>query len=125
MGHMPPPDEPREEDPALVNMSRLASDLGVTRQWLHVLRTKDPDFPPARRQPGSTRDLFDLDEVKAYYQRRLLEPGRRTDRELAKAVMEALAAGHSHAVVALQLNTTAEKVGEIEAAERTRKPRRK
>lgn len=125
MGHMPPPDEPRKEEPELVTMSKLASDLGITRQWLHVLRTRDPEFPAAHRKPGSTRDLFDSEEVQAYYRRRLLEPGRRTDRELAKAVMDALAAGHSHETVAEQLSETVEKVRSIEAAERAKPARRK
>lgn len=103
-----------------MNMSVLAESLGVTRQWLHVLRTKDPDFPAPKRKPGSTRDLFDIAEVEAYYKRRLREPGRRTDRELAKAVMQALQAGRAHEKIAEELNLEPARVREIEATERGR-----
>ena len=123
MDPMPKTTGPQEGEPELVNMSTLADTLGVTRQWLHVLRTKDPDFPQPRRKPGSTRDLFDLGEVVSYYQQRLREPGRRTDRELAKAVVKALEAGHSHEVVAQQLDLDQAKIREIEATERGKKAR--
>ncbi|MFF8290447.1 hypothetical protein ACF068_14630 [Streptomyces sp. NPDC016309] len=67
------------EGSRLVNLSQLASELGVTRQWLHKLRTTDPQFPPSRRQPGSTREVWDLSEARAYYEGRELRPGARTD----------------------------------------------
>ncbi|MEV6105727.1 hypothetical protein AB0M28_13570 [Streptomyces sp. NPDC051940] len=77
---MPDGQEPgRAEEGRLVNLSQLAVELGVTRQWLHALRTKDPKFPAARRQPGSTRDVWDLAEARAYYDARELRPGERTD----------------------------------------------
>jgi predicted DNA-binding transcriptional regulator AlpA len=120
MDHKPKTKDPQEGGPALVNMSTLAATLGVTRQWLHVLRTKDPDFPAPKRKPGSTRDLFDSAEVEAYYKRRLREPGRRTDRELAKAVLGALLAGTSYEAIAEELNLDADRVREIEASERGR-----
>lgn len=70
---------PEEEEPELMNMSQLATELGVTRQWLHALRVKDPDFPSARRTAGSTRDLWSLAEVRAYWRARNVRPGERTD----------------------------------------------
>lgn len=74
------PDETRRsEEGRLVNMSQLAAELGVTRQWLHSLRLKDPDFPESRRKPGSTREHWDLAETRAYYENRELRPGERTD----------------------------------------------
>ncbi len=77
---MPDKDESGQtEGSELVNLSQLAEALGVTRQWLHTLRTKDPEFPPARRKPGSTRDVWDLAEARAYYKARELQPGARTD----------------------------------------------
>jgi predicted DNA-binding transcriptional regulator AlpA len=78
---MPERNEPPEEEGAreLLNMSRLAHALGVTRQWLHALRVKDPNFPPSERPQGSTREVWDLAEVRAYYEQRELHPGQRTD----------------------------------------------
>ncbi|MEU8704182.1 hypothetical protein [Streptomyces sp. NPDC048565] len=77
---MPDKKEPEESDEGeLVNLSQLAAELGVTRQWLHSLRTKDPAFPPSRRRPGSTREFWDLAEARAYYKGRELRPGERTD----------------------------------------------
>lgn len=77
---MPEKREPEPSDEGeLVNLSQLAAELGVTRQWLHALRTKDPSFPASRRRPGSTRELWDLTEARAYYKARELRPGERTD----------------------------------------------
>ena len=70
------PETPEEE---FVNLSQLARALGVTRQWLHKLRVTDPAFPPPSRQPGSTRDVWNLREARAYYDGRELRPGERTD----------------------------------------------
>jgi len=70
------PETPEEE---LLNLSQLAHALGVTRQWLHSLRTKDPAFPASRRRPGSTREVWSLAEARAYYESRELRPGARTD----------------------------------------------
>lgn len=81
---MPERDEPQSsdagrEEPTLVNMSRLADELGVTRQSLHTWRRHHEDFPQPQRRPGSTRDEWDLDEVRAYWESRDLRPGQRTD----------------------------------------------
>ncbi|MEU6952093.1 hypothetical protein [Streptomyces sp. NPDC045714] len=77
---MPDEKEPVPTDEGeLVNLSQLAEALGVTRQWLHALRTKDPAFPASRRKPGSTREFWDLTEARAYYKARELRPGERTD----------------------------------------------
>lgn len=78
---MPERNEPPREEGGreLLNMSRLASALGVTRQWLHALRVKDPNFPPSERLPGSTREVWDLNAVRAYYEGRELRRGQRTD----------------------------------------------
>lgn len=67
------------EGSELVNLSQLAEALGVTRQWLHALRTKDPAFPASRRRAGSTREFWDLAEARAYYEERERRPGWRTD----------------------------------------------
>lgn len=104
-----------------MNMSALAQELGISRQWLHTLRTKDPQFPQAQRKTGSTRDLFDREEVKAYYRSRLREPGRRTDREIASAVLRMLNGGSSAEMVSRELGLAEAKVHEIAAAERARK----
>jgi predicted DNA-binding transcriptional regulator AlpA len=69
----------QEGERELMNMSQLAAALGVTRQWLHALRVKDPGFPASRRQPGSTRDVWDASEVRTYYETRERRPGERTD----------------------------------------------
>ncbi|MFJ1869943.1 hypothetical protein [Streptomyces chartreusis] len=79
MPDAPEPEETQVEEGRLVNLSQLAAELGVTRQWLHNLRVKDPKFPPSRRKPGSTRDFWDLAEARAYYKGRELRPGERTD----------------------------------------------
>lgn len=81
MDPMPERETPPEDEGAgeLVNMSQLAAALGVTRQWLYALRTKDPAFPQPKRQPGSTRDLFELREARTYYRARELRPGERND----------------------------------------------
>jgi hypothetical protein len=77
---MPDRDTPQqEEEPELMNMSQLAAELRVTRQWLHALRVKDPNFPAAQRVAGSTRDLWNLAEVRAYWEARDVRPGERTD----------------------------------------------
>ena len=78
---MPERNEPPRKEGAreLMNMSRLADTLGVTRQWLHRLRVSDPDFPASERVPGSTREVWDLHAVRAYYEGREKKPGERTD----------------------------------------------
>ncbi|MFI1467625.1 helix-turn-helix transcriptional regulator [Streptomyces wuyuanensis] len=81
---MPEREEPQSPDvsegePRLVNMSVLAAELGVSRQALHAWRRTHDDFPPARRRPGSTRDEWNLDEVRAYWENRDRRPGQRTD----------------------------------------------
>ena len=78
---MPERKEPpsAEGEQELMNMSGLAAALGVTRQWLHALRVKDPDFPPSERLPGSTREVWDLHTMRAYYEARERNPGERTD----------------------------------------------
>ncbi|MEV6836789.1 hypothetical protein AB0N17_20155 [Streptomyces sp. NPDC051133] len=60
-------------------MSQLAAALGTTRQSLHNWRRQHADFPQPRRRKGSTRDEWDLDEVRAYWDTRELRPGQRTD----------------------------------------------
>lgn len=62
-----------------MNLTQLAAELGVSRQALHQWRLKDPDFPASQQQPGSTRALWDLAEVRDYWTRRQLRPGERTD----------------------------------------------
>ncbi|MGX1909020.1 hypothetical protein ACWIID_09175 [Streptomyces phaeochromogenes] len=80
---MPDAPEPEKtqvnEEGRLVNLSQLAAELGVTRQWLHSLRLKDPAFPESQRKPGSTREFWDLAKARAYYEGRELRPGERTD----------------------------------------------
>lgn len=79
MPDTPEPENTQSEEGRLVNLSQLATELGVTRQWLHTLRLKDPNFPQSRRRPGSTREVWDLAEARAYYRGRELRPGERTD----------------------------------------------
>jgi hypothetical protein len=78
---MPERNEPLQgnEERELMNMSQLANSLGVTRQWLHKLRVTDPAFPASERAPGSTREVWDLRAVRAYYEARERRPGERTD----------------------------------------------
>ncbi|MGW1814093.1 hypothetical protein ACWCQM_11105 [Streptomyces sp. NPDC002125] len=78
---MPERNEPPGEEGAreLMNMSKLAESLGVTRQWLHRLRVSDPAFPASERLPGSTREVWDLHAVRAYYEARETKQGERTD----------------------------------------------
>lgn len=76
---MPERDDPPNEEAELVNLSQLATALGVSRQWLYRLRVQDPEFPEAKRKPGSTRDFFDLAEGRRYYAGRELRQGERTD----------------------------------------------
>lgn len=64
----------------LLNLTEVAQRRKISRQRLHKLRTTDPKFPPARRHPGSTRDLYDAEEVDAYFDQRVLRPGWRTDK---------------------------------------------
>lgn len=68
-----------EGEPTLVNMSQLAVELGVSRQALHTWRRHHADFPAPARRPGSTRDEWNLDEVRRYWDARDLRPGQRTD----------------------------------------------
>lgn len=75
----PQPASTSEGEPTLVNMSRLAAELGVSRQALHTWRRHHEDFPQPQRRPGSTRDEWNLDEVRAYWRDRDLRPGARTD----------------------------------------------
>ncbi|WP_437020032.1 hypothetical protein [Streptomyces sp. enrichment culture] len=62
-----------------MNMSQLAAELGTTRQAIHAWRRAHDDFPEPQRQPGSTRDQWNLEEVRRYWDARELQPGRRTD----------------------------------------------
>lgn len=75
----PPTRDASEGETRLGNMSALAAELGVSRQALHNWRRKHEDFPEPRRRPGSTRDEWDLDEVRRYWDARELRPGERTD----------------------------------------------
>lgn len=75
----PQPTSAGEGESRLVNMSTLAAELGVSRQALHKWRRTHGDFPQARRRKGSTRDEWDVDEVRAYWENRDLQPGARTD----------------------------------------------
>lgn len=75
----PPTRDASEGEPRLGNMSALAAELGVSRQALHNWRRKHEDFPEPQRRPGSTRDEWDLDEVRRYWDTRDLRPGERTD----------------------------------------------
>lgn len=80
---MPEREEPTtdaaEGEATLRNMTQLAAELGTTRQSLHSWRRTHSDFPQPRRREGSTRDEWDLDEVRAYWQNRDLRRGARTD----------------------------------------------
>ena len=75
----PQPTSAGEGEPTYVNMSQLAAELGVSRQALHGWRRTHDDFPKPHRRPGSTRDEWDLDEVRRYWDARDLQPGKRTD----------------------------------------------
>ncbi|MGW1587301.1 helix-turn-helix transcriptional regulator [Streptomyces sp. NPDC002386] len=75
----PPPTSANEGEPTLLNMSQLAEALGVSRQALHAWRRAHDDFPQPQRRKGSTRDEWNVDEVRAYWQRRDTRPGHRTD----------------------------------------------
>jgi predicted DNA-binding transcriptional regulator AlpA len=81
---MPEREEPQstgagEGEERLLNMTQLAAALGTTRQSLHSWRRTHDDFPAPRRRPGSTRDEWSLDEVRAYWDARELRRGERTD----------------------------------------------
>lgn len=81
---MPEREDPRtgdagEGEPRLGNMLEVAAELGVSRQTVHNWRRTHDDFPQPRRRPGSTRDEWDLDEVRRYWDARPLQPGARTD----------------------------------------------
>lgn len=81
---MPERDEPQSTDASeggsrLLNMSQLAAELGTTRQAIHAWRRAHDDFPQPSRPPGSTRDLWDVDVMRRYWEARELQPGRRTD----------------------------------------------
>jgi hypothetical protein len=75
----PPTPDGGEGEPRLGNMSRVAAELGVSRQYVHTWRRTHDDFPQPHRRPGSTRDEWDLDEVRRYWDARDLRPGERTD----------------------------------------------
>ena len=75
----PPSTGANEGEARLLNMTQLAEALGTTRQSLHSWRRTHDDFPAPRRRPGSTRDEWDVDEMRAYWNARDLQPGRRSD----------------------------------------------
>jgi hypothetical protein len=75
----PPTPDGGEGEPRLGNMSQVAAELGVSRQYVHTWRRTHDDFPQPHRRPGSTRDEWDLDEVRRYWGARDLRPGERTD----------------------------------------------
>lgn len=112
----------KEQPERLMTIPEIAAHKGLTRQLIHRLATTDPDWPEPAVQAARTRVYREAD-IDAYFAARKVKPGRRTDRETAKAIVKLIGAGASHDQVAADLGIDAEKVRKIEAAERARKKR--
>jgi predicted DNA-binding transcriptional regulator AlpA len=66
-----------------MTISEIAAMVGRSRQLVHRLATKDPEFPVGVVEPGSTRIRYPRGAVEAWWEQRKasLRQGRRTDLE--------------------------------------------
>lgn len=79
MSHMP--NTPEEEGAReLLTIAEIVERFGVSRTTLHAARRRGA-FPSPTQPPESTRNLYDADEVAAYFAANPKRPGRRTDLE--------------------------------------------
>ena len=68
-----------EEQPDLMTIPEIATYKGLSRQRIHKLVTTDPNWPLPAIQAARTR-VYRREDVDAYFENRVLRPGRRTDR---------------------------------------------
>ncbi|MEU6054202.1 hypothetical protein ABZ829_27750 [Streptomyces xanthochromogenes] len=74
-------DEEEREAPRLETIPEIAERRGLTRQRVHRIARTDPKFPDPVIEPGSTRVKYLAEAIDAYFDGRVLRPGRRTDLE--------------------------------------------
>lgn len=79
-----PSDERGKEVPQLLTIPEIAERRRLSRQRVHRIARSDPKFPQPVLEPGSTRAKYPADAVDAYFDTRVLQPGRRTDLEAKK-----------------------------------------
>jgi predicted DNA-binding transcriptional regulator AlpA len=75
------PKEPEKEVPELMTIPEIATRRGLSRQRVHRIARNDPSFPKPVLEPGTTRVKYPVPDVDAYFENRVLEPGKRTDLE--------------------------------------------
>lgn len=80
------PENHEEEVPELLTIPEIAKRCGLSRQRVHGIAKTDPEFPAAVITAGTTRAKYPTKEVDAYFDSRVLRPGRRTDLEQKKGV---------------------------------------
>lgn len=79
-------DEANEKGaPQYMNIAQIAARFDISRQMIHRIRLKDPNFPAGVQREGSTATWFEEAAVEAYFRDRPKQPGRRTDIERKKA----------------------------------------
>ncbi|MFE6126755.1 helix-turn-helix transcriptional regulator [Streptomyces sp. NPDC056437] len=64
-----------------MTIPEIAEHRGLSRQRVHRIARSDPKFPTPVLEAGSTRAKYPADAVDAYFETRVLQPGRRTDLE--------------------------------------------
>lgn len=73
-----PKNPEREGSPRLLTIDQIAEKHGVSRSTVHTYR-RGGTFPRSVPVEGTTRVLFDADEVAAWFKANPKQQGRRTD----------------------------------------------
>ncbi|MFJ3699527.1 hypothetical protein ACIPW9_36285 [Streptomyces sp. NPDC090052] len=82
------PESPEQEVPELLTIPEIAKRRGLSRQRVHGIAKSDPEFPSAVFTPGTTRAKYPAKAVDAYFETRVLRPGKRTDLEQKKGAAD-------------------------------------
>lgn len=94
--YMEPTPTPEGDLPQRMTITEIAKLVGRSRQLIHGLATKDPNFPAPQVEPGSTRLRYDRAEIEAWWASREVRQGRRTDLENRQAAEgEEVSTGHA------------------------------
>lgn len=73
--------EGEKEVPKLMTIPEIARHRGLSRQLVHRIAQSDPAFPAPTTERGTTRLKYPTEAVDAFFNNRVIRPGRRTDLE--------------------------------------------
>lgn len=88
-----PKNPEREGSPRLLTIDQIAETHGVSRSTVHTYR-RGGTFPRPVPVEGTTRVLFDADEVAAWFEANPKQQGRRTDLPAKKQQGEQAVSGY-------------------------------